>query len=87
MRTKEIVQLIAALVVLAVAGYMIYLQFTPKKAAGSQAATYEVVTPISPDYDAEALRKLTDFNRAKDFYSKPDLKSGLGNSQVFGPLQ
>lgn len=85
MKRKEIVQLLVAVVILVIAGYVIYLNFGPKGDSKNQ-LTYEKITPINPNFDDQALQQLTDIN-VKDFYAPPDLKSGIGNPQPFTPIK
>lgn len=89
MKTKELIQLIAALVIFAVAGFLIYLQVAPHNAGAgaTNGPSVEVVSPINADFDQDALSKVSDGTISRDFYQAPDLNSGLGNSQVFGPLR
>lgn len=89
MKRKEVIQVIAAVLIFSVAGVMIYLQLAPKSAPGKakKAAMVEVVSPLNPEFNQEALNKLSDAKTNRDFYSKPDLKNGLNNNQIFGPIQ
>jgi flagellar basal body-associated protein FliL len=82
-KKKDLIQLAVALVIFIAAGFMIYLVAGPKKTASSASkqATIEVVTPIQPSYDQSALTQL---NSAHDFYTAPNLTTGLGNNQLFG---
>lgn len=88
MKTKEVIQLMVALLIFAIAGYLIYMQLAPKPAAGSDPnkLTYEKITPIDPEFSQEALRNLTNAASVKDFYLPPDLKSGVGNNKPFTPV-
>jgi hypothetical protein len=89
-KTKDIVQLSVALVIFAVAGYLVYLQVGPKSdktTAAASAPVYEKITAIPEDFNQDALGKLSDPSKARDFYTRPDLKTGLDNSQPFGPLR
>lgn len=87
MKRKELVQLVVAIVILVAAGSLIFSQLTPKKSLQSKSSvpTIEVITPIAPNYDQNALSTLTDTSKNRDFYQQPDLSSGLGNSAPFGP--
>ena len=89
MKQKDIIQLSVAIVIFVVAGYIIYTQLAPKKSASSATKSYEVevVQPLQPDYDQNIVDKVTNSSIAKDFYSPPDLHSGIGNSQPFNPVK
>ena len=87
MKTKDIVQLTVAVVIFAIAGWLIYGQLAPKKTGGAKGETIVKVTPIPADFDQDTLATLGDATKTRDFYTAPDLKSGLGNNQPFGPLR
>lgn len=88
MKTKEVIQLMVALLIFAIAGYLIFMQVAPKPAEGADPnkLTYEKITPIEAEFDSEALRNLTNAASVKDFYLPPDLKSGVGNNKPFTPV-
>lgn len=85
MKKKELIQLIVALIIIVIAGFLLFQQFAPK--GEPKPLTYEAITPIEPNYNEEALRALNDSSKAKNFYNAPDLKSGVGNSSPFAPLR
>jgi hypothetical protein len=86
MKKKDITELVVALIVLAATLYLIYGLVGPKSSGGASAKgqTIVKVTPISPDFDSGALQSIGDTTQTKDFYTPPNLQSGLGNSQPFG---
>lgn len=86
MKPKQIIQLVIAVIILFAAGMLIYLQVAPKNPDQKEGLTYEVITPIESDYNSQAMSKLKDANEAKNFYTKPDLSTGVGNSSPFGGL-
>lgn len=86
MKPKQMIQLVVAVVILFAAGIVIYLQVAPKNQDQDKGLTYEVITLIEPDYNSQAIDKLKDANEAKNFYTKPDLKTGVGNPSPFGGL-
>jgi hypothetical protein len=87
-KTKDILQLTVALVIFVVAGYLIYLQVVPaSKRSSKNPPTYEKITPVPASYDQTALNRLSDSSQIRDFYTVPDLHSGLGNTEPFGPLR
>lgn len=83
MKTKDIVELIAALVIFLIAAFFIY-HMLGAKSGKSNTATVTQVTPIATDFDSTNLQLLSDPGQTKDFYSPPDLHSGLGNNLPFG---
>ena len=87
MKSKEVIQLGVAVVILAIAGYFIYTFLVPQKSSASKKPTYEKITPLSADFDQDTLSNLSDSNKYHDYYTDPDLKNGLGNSQPFGTLR
>ena len=84
MKRKELIQLGVAGIIFIVAGYIIFLQVAPKKGPQSEGIKVDVVTPINPEFDQNSLDKLTDSSQVVDYYTPPNLDSGLGNSQPFG---
>ncbi|HUC86896.1 MAG TPA: hypothetical protein VMR75_01020 [Candidatus Saccharimonadales bacterium] len=90
MKSKEIVELVVAVLILAIAGYVVYkivVPSSPSSSGASHTVTYVQVTPVDPNFDSNSLNELGDSSKVRDFYSPPDLSSGLNNSQPFGPLQ
>lgn len=86
MKTKQIVQLVVAILILAIASYIVYALAVPNK-GGGKTVTYVKVTPIDPNFDTTSLNQLSNSSNVRDFYNPPNLNSGLNNSQPFGPLQ
>jgi flagellar basal body-associated protein FliL len=88
MKRKEMIQLVVAVIILVVAGSLIYAQLAPaSKTTASSAPTIPKITPVATGFNQSALSNLTDTSKTRDFYQAPNLASGLGNSQPFGPLQ
>ena len=87
MKTKEIIQLVVAVLILAIAGLLLYSTLGPKKAAGSDQVTYEKITMINPQFNTDYLDRMANAQEFRDFYTDPDLQNGLGNSSPFGPLR
>jgi hypothetical protein len=87
-KSKDIIQLGVAIVIFAIAGFIIYNQLAPnKKGAAAKGVEVERITSIPSQFDSSALASLSDSSKSRDFYNQPDLKSGLGNTQPFGPLR
>ncbi|HSX41017.1 MAG TPA: hypothetical protein VLF21_00025 [Candidatus Saccharimonadales bacterium] len=86
MKQKEIVQLMVAIVILALAGLVLFSIFGPKS-SNPEALTYTKVTKLDTEFDQTTMNHLSDSSKSRDFYVDPDLKSGLNNSQPFGPLK
>ena len=84
MKTKDIIELVAAVLIFVVAGYFIYTMLAPKPSSSAPAATIVEVTPIDPNFDQGALQSIGDPSQTRDFYTPPNLQSGLGNTQPFG---
>ncbi len=84
MKTKDIVELVIALLIFLVAAYFIYTLLTPKHSSKGSTATVTQVTPLATNFDSSNLQTLTDTSQTQDFYTPPDLHSGLGNAQPFG---
>lgn len=87
MKQKEVIQLLIAVAVVAAAGYLVYSLLFPAKPGGNKGLTYTKVMPVNPNFDQDALGRLSDSVKSRDFYNAPDLKNGLGNNQPFGPLR
>lgn len=88
MKRKEMIQLGAAVVVLFVAGILVYTQLAPKKSSQSEEKyMVEKIKMIDADYDEQALTQITDGSNVRDFYTAPDLSTGLGNSQPFNEIR
>jgi flagellar basal body-associated protein FliL len=88
MKPKEIIQIVVALVFFSAAGFLIFMQLGHKSASKSpKKVTYDKITPIPDGFNTDAIDKLSDGTKYRDFYSQPDLKSGLDNTQPFGPLR
>lgn len=82
MKTKDIVYLVLAVLILLVAGYVgvTRLGKKPSSAAGVQV---EVIGTIPSSFDGTALNQLNDPTQVKDFSTPVDF-SGLGNTSPFG---
>ena len=84
MKTKDIVELVVALIIFLVAAFFIYHLLAPKSGSKTSTATATEVTPLATDFDSNSIQSLTDTSQVKDFYNPPDLHSGLGNPEPFG---
>jgi hypothetical protein len=84
MKSKDLVYLLLAVVILLAAGYLGYTQLAPKKGAANKGAQVEVVGVIGADFDGAAMAALTDGSKVRDFSQPLDLSNGLGNQAVFG---
>jgi hypothetical protein len=83
MKTKDVLYIILAGIIFSVAGVIGFKQLAPKNAKEVQV---EVVTPIEPDFNQDALRQVTDGGRAKDFMPSIDIHNGLDNNKPFNPI-
>lgn len=88
MKRKEMIQLGIAVVILFAAGVLIYTSLAPKKSSSSsEKYTVEKVNMIEGDFDEEALQQISNNSKVRDFYTEPDLGSGLGNQQPFNSVR
>ncbi|HUC20260.1 MAG TPA: hypothetical protein VMR98_02065 [Candidatus Polarisedimenticolaceae bacterium] len=87
MKQKELIQLVAAVIILSIAGLLIFMQFAPKSSGKPEQLTYEKITKLHNEFSTDALQALTDASIARDFYAPPDLNSGVGNTQPFTPIR
>jgi hypothetical protein len=83
MKTRDVVYMLLAVVILLVAGYLGYTQLVPQK-QGAKTVQVEVVGPISESYDDNALARITDGSKVRDFSVPMDLSTGLNNTAPFG---
>ena len=84
MKTKDLLYLVLAVVILLVSGYVGYTQLVPKKAGASSVTQVEVVGAIPGQLDQGGLSWLGDAAKVQDYNMPIDL-SGLNNSAPFGP--
>lgn len=88
MKRKEFIQLGVAVVILFAAGILIYTSLAPKKGtSASEKYTVEKVKMIDADFDEEGLQQISNNSKVRDFYTEPDLGSGLGNQQPFNTVK
>jgi hypothetical protein len=86
MKSKDLVMLSIAVVIILVSGYIGYTQLAPKKAGSgaSSGVQVEIVGSIPSQLDATGMGLLNDPTKAQDFDTAVDL-SGLNNAAPFGP--
>ena len=82
MKKKDLTYLLVAVVILLVAGYVVYTQLMPKSTADS-GVKVDIVGSIASEMDASALSQLSDTTKSRDF-SSPVEFSGLNNAAPFG---
>jgi hypothetical protein len=82
MKSKDIVYLILAAVILIGAGYLGYTQLMPKSAT-EKAVEVDVIGKIPSGFDDTAMARLTDDSKVVNYNVPPDL-TGLGNAKPFG---
>ena len=82
MKQKDVRYLLVAVVILLVAGYIVYLNLMPKSSA-EQGVKVDIVGTIDDSLYSEGLHQLTDTSKVKDFSSPVDL-NGLNNVAPFG---
>lgn len=82
MKQKDLVYLLIAVVILLVAGYVMYSNLMPKNTTDT-GVKVDVVGRIPSEMDTPGLAALTDPTKSKDF-SSPIEFSGLNNAAPFG---
>ena len=82
MKQKDMIYLLIAVVILLVAGYVVYLNLMPKTETSSEVKV-NIVGKIPSELDRQGIADLTDPAKAKDF-SSPVEFSGLNNPAPFG---
>lgn len=85
MKRKDAIYLAITAVLVAASGVIVYSQLSPAKSKAPRSAKVEVVVPITPQYDSNALGQVSNPNKVKDFSVPVDLNSGIGNTRPFGP--
>jgi hypothetical protein len=84
MKQKDIFYLVLAAIIFSIAGLLGFHQLSASK-GNSKEVTVEVITPISPEFDQNALSIITDSTKARDFTPQIDLNN-LGNPAPFNPF-
>ena len=82
MKQKDLVYLVVAVVILLVAGYVVYTNLMPKSTTDT-GVKVDIVGIIPNKMNSEGQTKLTDPAISKDF-SSPIEFSGLNNPAPFG---
>lgn len=84
MKSKDLVMLSVAVLILLVSGYVGYTQLVPKKSASAKGVQVEVVGSIPSQMDQSGMTLLNDPTKVLDYDTPIDL-TGLNNAQPFGP--
>ena len=85
MKKKDLIYVVLAVVILAVAGYLALTQLAPKKADGASTGTVvDVIGVIDSSLNDTAIAQLKDPEKVRDFTVPIDLRIGLGNTAPFG---
>lgn len=82
MKTKDLVYLVVAVVILLAAGFLAFTQLAPKSTTST--SQVEIVGRFSSEFDQAAVAKIRDPKTAQDYSSDFDFKSGLQNPAPFG---
>jgi hypothetical protein len=82
MKQKDLVYLVLAVIILLVAGYVVYANLVPKSTTDN-GVEVDRIGDISSEVNKEGILLLTDKTKAKDF-SSPVEFSGLNNTAPFG---
>lgn len=83
MKSKDVLVLAFAAIVFVVTGVVGYGALNPKKSSAAKGVTVDVVQQFPAQFDSSALDKLSSPDNI-NFYSRPDLNSGLNNANYFG---
>ena len=86
MKTKDLLGLVFAVVLLAVVGYIFYsTQVHHQSAAATSAKQSEVVPVLSDKLDGgNTIAAMTSTYKVRDYKVPVDLTTGLGNTNLFG---
>ena len=82
MKTKQIIYLVVAILIVAVGGYLVFTQLIPqsKSSSNTSLTNVEVVGEITSNIDTASLDNLT--AKVTDYVKGADLTSGLGNRRL-----
>lgn len=83
MKSKDVLFLVLAVVILLAAAYIGVTQLGKKPASSSIGTQVEVIGSIPGSFDSTSLNQLSDPTQVKDFSTPVDL-SGLDNTSPFG---
>jgi hypothetical protein len=83
MKTKDLLFLVLAVIIMLVAGYVGFTQILGKKTSSSSGVQVEVIGNIPSSFDGTALAQLNDPTKVKDFNAPIDF-GNLGNTSPFG---
>ena len=84
MKTKDLMLLILAVLILLVSGYVGYTQLTGKKSGAAKVVQVEVIGTIPSQLDQSGMSYLDNSSKVSD-YTTPISLSGLNNAEPFGP--
>jgi hypothetical protein len=82
-KTKDLMMLSLAVIILLGSAYVGYTQLVPKKAASSKAVQVEVIGSIPSQLDQNGMAYLNNSSKVADYNTPIDL-SGLNNTEPFG---
>ena len=83
MKSKDILYLVLAVIILLVAAYIGVTKLGSKPSSSTKGTQVEVVGSIPSNFDDTAKSQLNDPTQVKDFASPVDF-SGLNNTSPFG---
>ena len=83
MKQKDLIYLLLAVVILLVAGYVVYTNLMPQSNNAKAEVKVDVVGTIPAEVDPAGIADLTNPAKTKDF-SSPVEFSGLNNAAPFG---
>jgi uncharacterized membrane protein (DUF441 family) len=84
-KTKDLMLLCVAVLILLVSGYIGYTQFVAKKGtSASKTVQVEVIGSIPSQLDQSGMAYLNNSSKVADYDTPIDM-SGLNNNEPFGP--
>ncbi len=86
MKTKDLILLAVAIIILVGSGLVIFNQLTPStaKAAKAKGEAVEIAPVVADSFDQAALGEVTDAERNRSFAVPLDTSTGVGNDAPFG---
>jgi hypothetical protein len=85
MKKKDLIYVVLAVGIIAVAAYLALSQLSSNKSASQTSVnTIDVIGTISGQLNSDALTQIQDTTKNRDYSVTIDLTTGLGNTAPFG---
>jgi flagellar basal body-associated protein FliL len=84
---NQMIALVLGVLIFAIVGYFAFTQLGPKSITQLKPANVEKINPIEASYSSDALDRMSDQSKTKDFYVQPDLHNGLGVNDLFATIK